>query len=232
MSLSVIDRILAAIQLREMTPRAASLAAGMSADAIRGITRNPDASPTIETIRKLAGALDVSPEWLAYGIGDGPEGGFTGAVVGVFGRIGAGGSIDTSSEQIDHAEPLFEVRVPFPVPDDALAFQVQGDSMWPRYDPGDVVVCSRFSENPDEVLGHLAAVETRNGERYLKRVLKGTRPGHYMLLSYNAPEMIDIEVVSFSSVIAVIPATQVSNAATQIRRSITRQVKQGKTSRA
>lgn len=214
-----------------MTARSASIAAGMSPDGIRGLLRNPDSSPTIETVRKLARALDVSPEWLGYGIGDGPTGEAAGSDVGVFGYIAAGGSIDTSSAQIEGHEPLFKVRVPFPIPDDALAFQIRGESMWPKYDPGDVIVCSRFAENPDGVIGHTAAVETADGARYLKRVQRGSRDGLYLLLSHNAPEMVDVAVVSFSSVIAVIPASQVHETTNQVRRAVIKQIKTGKTLR-
>lgn len=232
MASSISDRIEQALLASGLTPRAASLAAGMSPDAIRGIMRNPDSSPTVETTKKLAGALSVSPEWLAYGIGDGPGSGAELSVVGVFGYIGAGGSIDTSTAQIDDHEPLFEVQVPFPLPDDALAFQIQGESMWPKYDSGDVIVCSRFADHPGAVIGHTAAVETAEGARYLKRVLLGSKPGLYHLMSYNAPEMMDVAVVSFSEVIAAIPAAQVKAIAHEARRSVIRQIKAGKALRS
>lgn len=151
--------------------------------------------------------------------------------VGVFGVIGAGGKIDTSSAQIDQAEPLYRVTAPIDVPDGALAFQVAGDSMWPRYDDGDVVICSRFSEHPDGVVGFPAAVETADGSRYLKRVLLGSAPGLYHLESYNAPLMPDVHVVSFSSVIATIAASQVARITDKIRREVMRQIKTGKAAR-
>lgn len=231
MTETVADRIEQAIAAAETNPRAVSVAAGMSPDAVRGILRNRDGSPTVETIRKIAMALDVSPEWLAYGLGPGPSDAPVGSTLGVIGYIAGGGSIDTSSEQINHADPIFEVRVPFPVPEDALAFQIKGPSMWPRYDDGDVIICSRFSEHPDGVIGFPAGVETADGSRYLKRVLNGSRPGLYHLESYNAPLMTDVQVVSFSSVIAVIPASQVKTVTDHVRRNVLRQIKSGKVAR-
>ncbi|KRE02575.1 hypothetical protein ASE61_14950 [Bosea sp. Root670] len=231
MGTTIVDRIERALLASGLTPRAASLAAGMSPDAIRGIMRNPDSSPTVDTAKKLAGALSVSPEWLAYGTGEGPGSAQEQSVVGVFGYIGAGGSIDTSSAQIGAHEPLFEVQVPFPLPNDAMAFQIQGESMWPKYDSGDVIVCSRFADHPGAVIGHTAAVETAEGARYLKRVLQGSRTGLYHLMSYNAPEMMDVPVVSFSEVIAAIPAAQVKSIADEARRSVLRQIKSGKAMR-
>lgn len=174
----------------------------------------------VSLLARLSGAGDDNPRPLPFG-----------RTIAVVGRIGAGGSIDTSTAQIDHFEPLFEVKVPFPVPEDALAFQVSGESMWPKYDAGDIVICSRFSEHPDGVLGHIAAVETASGERFLKRVLKGSRSGHYMLVSLNASVMEDVRIASFSAVIAVIPASQVSTINTAVRRSVDRQIAQKRPAR-
>jgi hypothetical protein len=52
------------------SPRAASLASGMSATAIRDIFRRPENSLTLETIKKLAVGLETTPEWLAFGTED------------------------------------------------------------------------------------------------------------------------------------------------------------------
>lgn len=152
--------------------------------------------------------------------------------VGVYGVIGAGGRIDTSSEQISDSEPLYRVTAPIDVPDGAIAFQIVGDSMWPKYDDGDIVICSMFSEHPDGVLGFPAAVETSDGSRYLKRVLRGSQPGLYHLESYNAPLMADVHVVSFSSVIATIAASQVARITEKVRRDVMRQISSKRQARA
>lgn len=68
MSEVIRDRIQARLDALAITPRAASISAGMSPDAIRGIFRNADSSPTVETLTKLAGALKTTPEWLAFGV--------------------------------------------------------------------------------------------------------------------------------------------------------------------
>lgn len=43
----------------------------MSSTAIRDIFRRPDNSVTIETLRKLAKGLETTPDWLAFGQGEG-----------------------------------------------------------------------------------------------------------------------------------------------------------------
>jgi transcriptional regulator with XRE-family HTH domain len=64
------ERIARRLEETGKSMRAASLNAGMSADAIRDIFRKQDSSPTIETLRKLAVGLDTTPEWLIFGTDD------------------------------------------------------------------------------------------------------------------------------------------------------------------
>lgn len=66
----VVDRLKLAVAKSGKSDREVSLSAGMSADGVRGVMRNQ--SPTVDTIRKIAGALDVPPEWLAFGVGSEP----------------------------------------------------------------------------------------------------------------------------------------------------------------
>lgn len=126
-------------------------------------------------------AFKVSPGWLLTGDGsrDAPHN------VTVMGRIGAGAEIMPDFEQMP-PDGLFEIETMIPMPDGAIAFEVDGDSMWPRYDPGDVVICWRDGTPLEDVLGYEAAVKTEDGRRFLKRVLKGAQPGTFDLESHNA----------------------------------------------
>lgn len=67
MNEDVRERIQQRLKETGKSARAASLAAGMSADAIRDIFRKTDSSPTLETIQKLARGLETTPEWLIFG---------------------------------------------------------------------------------------------------------------------------------------------------------------------
>ena len=138
-----------------------------------------------EAAKQYGRAFHVSAGWLLTGEGS-PE---RPNIVGVKGLVGAGGTIDTGSEQIPSDGNLYEIEVPFPLPLGAFALQVAGESMFPRYDSGDVIVCAARSENPDELVGWEAAVQTVDGARYLKRLVKGARKGLYDLESFNAPPM-------------------------------------------
>lgn len=178
--------------------------------------------------KRYADAFGVRVAWLLTGEDDPAR---PLMEIDVRGNIGAGGSIESASEQTHDHEPLRRVTVPFPVPDDAIAFQVLGESMWPRYDPGDIIICSRFGEPSHTVIGFIAAVEADDGNRYLKRVLKGSAPHLFHLESHNAPLMPDVSVRSFARVLATIPASEVNEVTRAVRRAVAKQIKTGASSR-
>jgi phage repressor protein C with HTH and peptisase S24 domain len=136
-----------------------------------------------ETAQKYSQAFRVSASWLLLDEGTMERRN----VVGIKGLVSAGGSIDTGVEQPPGDGDLYEIEVPFPLSRGAIAFEVSGESMYPRYDPGDVIVCDRPVESPEQLLGAEAAVATIGGARFLKRIFRGARRGHYDLESFNAP---------------------------------------------
>ncbi|MGU3540031.1 LexA family transcriptional regulator [Methylobacterium sp. A54F] len=151
--------------------------------------------------------VDVTARGILFGDADAPEQVSPHTnVVGVKGLISAGGLIETGSEQISEGSNLFEVTVPFPVPEGTIAFRVSGPSMHPRYDPEDIVLCSEYGENPERLVGLYAAVTTMKGDRYLKRLLHGTKKGHFHLESHNAPLISDVRLKWASGIIATVHA--------------------------
>lgn len=188
----VLTRIESRLKAVGLSAHAASLAAKRP-DAIRNLKRavkNHDRrGVTTETLVALAPVLKTTAAWLLEGIGDPVPGN----VVKVVGRIGAGAEIQPEFEQIP-PEGLYEIEVPFPISTDAIAFQVEGDSMWPRYDPGDVIICWRQGTNVDEVVGWEAAVQTADGKRYLKRIQRGGTAGTFDLESHNAAPIRNVRI--------------------------------------
>ena len=180
----VLFRIESRLKAVGLSAHAASLAAKRP-DAIcnlkRAVKNHDRRGVTTETLMALAPVLKTTAAWLLEGVGE-PTPGNT---VQVVGRIGAGAEILPEFEQIP-PEGLYEIEVPFPIANDAIAFQVEGDSMWPRYDPGDVIICWRQGTNVDEVVGWEAAVRTTDGKRYLKRIQRGGSSGTFDLESHNA----------------------------------------------
>jgi SOS-response transcriptional repressor LexA len=202
----ILARVESRLQALGLSAHAASLAA-KKPDAIRNLKRavkNGDRRGiTTETLAALAPVLKTSASWLLEGVGD-PN---AGTEVKVVGRIGAGAEILPEYEQIPE-DGLFEISVPFATPADTIAFEVEGDSMWPRYDSGDVVICWRQSEDAENVVGREAAVRTRDGRRYLKRVRRGAAAGTFDLESHNAAPIRGVEVVWAAAIQAVVRAGQ------------------------
>lgn len=147
-------------------------------------------------------AFDVSAGWLLTGEG----GSERQNIVGVKGLVGAGGSIDTGPEQLSSDENLYEIEVLFPLPAGAFALEVRGDSMFPRYDPGDVVICEKQSYDFGQMIGWEAVVMTVEGSRYLKRLLNGSRKGLFDLESFNARPIRSVRLEWASKVITVVRA--------------------------
>jgi phage repressor protein C with HTH and peptisase S24 domain len=156
-----------------------------------------------EAAKTYAKAFKSSPAWILTG--EGHEGAQN--VVKIMGLIGAGGVISPEYEQVPE-EGLSEIEAPFPLPDDAIAFQVEGNSMWPRYDPGDVVICRNREADPLSLVGIEVAVRTTKGLRYLKRILRGKSRELFDLESYNAEPIRGVRIAWVSEVNAVIRAGQ------------------------
>lgn len=202
----ILARVESRLQAVGLSAHAASLAA-KKPDAIRNLKRavkNGDRrGVTTETLAALAPVLKTSAAWLLEGVGESAAGNQAKVV----GRIGAGAEILPEYEQIPE-DGLYEINVPFSIPADTVAFEVEGESMWPRYDSGDVVICWQQSEDAENVVGREAAVRTRDGRRYLKRVRRGAVAGTYDLESHNAAPIRGVEIAWAAAIQAVVRAGQ------------------------
>ncbi len=180
----VLCRIESRLKAVGLSAHAASLAA-KKPDAIRNLKRavkNHDRRGiTTETLTALAPVLKTTAAWLLEGAGH-PS---PGNLVRVVGRIAAGGEILPESGQAA-PDGLYGIEIPFPIPEDAIAFEVEGDSMWPRYDSGDVIICWQQAAIADEIIGSEAAVRIVGGKRYLRRVQRGAVNGTFDLEAHNA----------------------------------------------
>lgn len=160
-----------------------------------------------KNLERLAKGLDWSLIELRQALGE--EGaGAPNRVVRVMGKIGAGAEILPEAEQVG-PDGLYEIELAFAADPRWIAFEVEGNSMWPRYDEGDVIVCVRDGLDVGQItkLGE-AAVRTADGKRYLKNVLPGSRRGHFDLVSFNAPTLRDVRLAWASEVHNVIRAGQ------------------------
>jgi SOS-response transcriptional repressor LexA len=181
---NVLARIESRLKVVGLSAHAASQAAKRP-DAIRNLKRavkNHDRRGiTTETLMALAPVLKTTAAWLLEGVGEQTSGN----LVPVVGWIVSGAEIQPEFEQVP-PEGLYVIEVPFPIPVDAIALQVEGDSMWPRYDSGDVIICWRQGSSVEEIVGWEAAIRTADGKRYLKRIQRGATFGTFDLESHNA----------------------------------------------
>ncbi len=62
------DRIRERLEALSLTPRAASLKAGLNTHYLQKVLADPDKSITTDNLVKLAETLETSPEWLLSGV--------------------------------------------------------------------------------------------------------------------------------------------------------------------
>ncbi len=202
----VLTRIEGRLANLRLSAHAASMAAGKP-DAVRNLRRavqnNDRRGITTETLAALAPVLQTTASWLLEGVG---EGGRRSSSVRVIGRIGAGAEIFPEDEQV-FPEGLREIELDIPLPADMVAFEVEGNSMWPRYNAGDVVICRDTEHDPASISGREAAVRTADGKRFLKTIRRGTSASTFDLESHNAPPIRDVTIAWASPVELILPGT-------------------------
>jgi len=124
-------------------------------------------------------------------------------VVPLMGYIGAGAEILPEFEQVP-PDGIDQIEVPFPLPDDMIAFEVKGDSMLPIFKDRAIIICYREQKRPVESFyGEEAAVRTSDGKRYIKTIARGA--GGINLMSFNAAMIEDVELEWIGEIFAVLP---------------------------
>lgn len=201
----ILDRINKRLEAVGLTAAAASRKAGLSEDAIRNIARaareGREQGVSTSTILKLAPILKTTASWLLEQAGaEEVEKG-----IALMGYIGAGAEILPEFEQVP-PEGLDTIDVPFALPDEMIAFKIQGDSQYPVYRDGAVVVVYREQKRPLEAFYGLdAAVRTSDGRRFLKMIQRGQDGVN--LTSWNAPPIENVHLEWIGEIFAVLPPT-------------------------
>ena len=158
---------------------------------------------TIEYINQAAKAFDIRPSDV---IGEDIP-----PTVPLMGYIGAGAEIEPDFEQTP-PEGLDQIDVPFPLPDDMIAFEVRGDSMLPVYKHGAVVIVYREQKRPlTAFFGEEAAVRTADGRRYIKTIMRGASGVN--LVSWNAAPIESVELEWIGEIFAVLPRSSLRKVA-------------------
>ena len=128
----------------------------------------------------------------------------------IMGRVGAGAVIEPDNEQVP-PEGLGEIELPFPIEAELVAFEVSGDSMVPKYENGDVIVCYREQRHPlSSFYGEEAAVRLKTGERYLKTIERGKGPNLVNLSSFNAKPINGVKLEWIGEICVTLPRGQIA----------------------
>lgn len=140
----------------------------------------------------------------------------------VMGYVGAGGDVDPDYEQVP-PEGLREIELPFSVPDELIAFEVDGDSMLPKYEDRDVILVWRETRRPIESFyGKEAVVRTSDGHRYIKTILYGKNRSVVNLQSFNAKLIEGVRLEWIGEIYSVIRGDQVQKLSRTVNRAAER----------
>lgn len=178
------------MDLKGIKKKPLAKAAGLGETAIRDIFDAERKDVKTSTLVKLAEFFEVPVDSLA-----GRE------EVDLVGKVGAGGSVLFEAFDVPETVPR-----PPAAAGKLVALVVEGESMLPRYDPGDIIYIKREHDGVlPEYIGHYCAVHLSDGGTFLKILELGTEPGVYTLRSHNAADMRNVEVIWASPVLFVMP---------------------------
>lgn len=160
------------------------------------------------TIVKLEkGILPMSEAWakrLAPHLGIKPHQLYEGPQIPIVGYVGAGQRVYAYADMENAGESM--TRPPMTT-GDLLAVEVKGDSMLPLAEEGwHIVYTAEATVDEHEVLNRVCVVQLDEDESMLvKRVLRGSKPRHYHLVSTNAPLIEDVRLRWAAVVKAIVP---------------------------
>ena len=118
--------------------------------------------------------------------------------------MGAGQRVYAYSDMEDAGETIS--RPPM-ASGDLLAVEVKGESMLPLAEEGwHIVYTAEATVDENEVLNRVCVVQLDEDESMLvKKVMRGSKPNHYHLVSTNAPMIEDVALRWAAVVKAIVP---------------------------
>lgn len=161
------------------------------------------AAPSHQHLARMAQLDGITlDEFLLGAVGRAGE---PGPPIPVIGYVGAGASVYPIDDESQEGFSTIE-RPPF-ITGDAIAVEVRGDSLVPVAEDGwKLIYTGEQTVLEEEVLNKLCVIALADGRVLVKRIVKGSQPQRYHLLSTNAPMIEDAEVLWAAKVRAIIPA--------------------------
>lgn len=177
----LLQRIAARLEQLGKTESAASKEAFGHASGLRNIRNGASKSPGLDTVAKLARVLDTTPEWLAFGVGEGGRmiaRGVPRSFVPLIGEVAAGQWLEVDTLDA----PAFDGATPAPAdlryPIEAqFGVVVRGTSINRAAQDGDVLVCvdPRRAACPVRENDVVIVERRRNGGHMIERTAKRYR---------------------------------------------------------
>lgn len=138
---------------------------------------------------RYAKFFHVSYGWLLAGAGE-MTGGSTS--IPLMGLVGAGSTVEPIGDTV--AASIGSITMP-----DAEhlgALKVRGESQYPRYMDGEIILYDRRPRTPGELNNRYAVVDCSDGRRVIKKIVRGRKPAAWNLWSHNAPEEEDADILA------------------------------------
>lgn len=156
-----------------------------------------DLKSLLEVMENQVG-IQCSYEWLTKGEGSGPQ--FLHSDP-LRQSLPAAGEENLEDSNISKELSLFLKQNP-----KAIHWVIPDDSMEPLFTKDEVVAgISAYKKDITSLLGMNCIILTKNGNKYVRRLLKGSLPNHYNLValnpSANSDALLDIEIVSAAAII-------------------------------
>jgi hypothetical protein len=213
----LIERLDRVIQAHGGNYKAVSLRAKLGETAVRDIIVGRVRNPGIYTLEKIAYALDTT---IADVMKDAPN---EKIMLPIAAYVGLGGEVHPYDESEKHPDAGETECPPGLNPRHVTAIRVKGDSMYPIFQSGWVVYYSkrqdieipvlrdgwqvsynqRTEERLSEFFGKPCIVKLKDGRTMLRTIKRGHKAGRYNLVSYNSPDIDDIEIAWAAKIIFI-----------------------------
>ena len=142
---------------------------------------------------RYAEAFRVTAGWLLWGEAMATRG--STAKLRLVGRIGAGQEVRPVDEEVEFVDLRIAAH--------AEAFEVVGNSMLPVARHKDIVIAAAPRALRD-LIGTECVVELDDGRRFFKTVERGSAPGLFTLISYNAEPIRDVRVTAAGPLMGIL----------------------------
>lgn len=202
-------RLKAARSKTYQTPELAAAAMGANINTyrqheggIRGFSRHA---------ARYARFFRVDAGWLLTGKGS-MDGKKPSNSIEILGIVGAGAEIVPTEEE-NAVIQLGDIQIPDP--DTVGALLIKGNSGYPRYLDGEIIIYYTKQLTPSEVENTSAVVQTWDGRKMVKTIIPGNEPGIYTLDSHNAPPEKNVRIMCGFAIHSIICRHQLATKKSQ-----------------